>query len=1037
MNSRMIPGSQLSTSKNFIMTSALDKLSFTKKRNFKPTWKTQIEDFLESSTLPSQERGLEESRWETVAELLEFLQTDRTSPLLYFSFFGELFYFDPNSHCLFALKTDYGRNVGIGPFSIEGQLLQALEPFLFSDRESYLQLDLPELFCDSWFEGISQCGRLLVAIPGADEFSLPSMSGAHYKHLHYEEQVLRFVPTMKLEQEQEKEKENEQGQLQCWGEFKSESDLNIDLWQIKKIIGQTLLAQDGLLFRFATPANRLPGNRNFNELALWAKFLLQKGKFSVPAPEMGDFFVFFINKWGMFDWKLPGVPRLTLKSSTPQPLLYLKTLSKEFVPHSKIEAQVWFRYSHVEIPDFRHQSTRRRLALDFESDAVGHTVFLIDQEAEDHFTRDELQKLEAVKFDLHRSIFKIPFENVHDAISSLLEKNWEVWAENIQVKLLNDYVMRVSANGSSFCAEFENTQKGLQFESWQIIHILKKKSAFVRLDDGTLGVLPRTWLDQLQQLYRRCLDDENPFFEAADWFSSSWDRPEEESIPAFGDQKFESILDRFRDFSGGGSQDILLEPSPHFNGELYPHQKEGLSWLVFLNELKLGGLLADEMGLGKTVQILAFLDLLKYTSPEEESSQPVTTLIITPKSLISQWVESVQKFTPQLKVALWSQHEQVHADIVLATYGVVRRHISNFARLAFHRVILDEAQLIKNENSKLSRSVKALQASHRVALTGTPIENHFNDLLSIFTFLNPGLLRWNDFALASPPPEGQNFSEQNFSQWSEDRFKAQFKKLKPLILRRKKKNVIQNLPEKFEETLRIQLAPEQEQIYNQIKSYYADQLQNIRSEEEFNEHRLFFLEGLLRLRQVCCHPQMIYKPEDTRIPLNSGKLQYLLEDLPKRLTSNNGKILVFSQFVSFLKIIRKDLETRNIPFSYLDGQTQKREQIIEEFQNQSEIRIFLLGLKVGGVGLNLTSANFCFLMDPWWNPAVESQAIDRMHRIGQNKSVHVLRLISENTIEEKIIELHKLKAKYAEVVFDTEADFLKNLTRDDFTNLFR
>ncbi|PWU21491.1 MAG: hypothetical protein C5B49_02580 [Bdellovibrio sp.] len=354
------------------------------------------------------------------------------------------------------------------------------------------------------------------------------------------------------------------------------------------------------------------------------------------------------------------------------------------------------------------------------------------------------------------------------------------------------------------------------------------------------------------------------------------------------------------------------------------------------------------------------------------------------------------------------------------TYGVIRRYISVLTPWLFRRVILDEAQLIKNENSKLTQAVKRLQAAHRLALTGTPIENHFDDLFSIFDFINPGLLRRSDFQICE-----------------DEKMRLQLKKIRPLILRRRKKDVLKNLPEKREETLSLPLAPEQARIYSQIQSYYVEQLQGTNSEEEFNEHRLFFLEGLLRLRQVCCHPRILYKPDDMPGSLDSCKMQYFLPDLKKNLRASTSKILVFSQFVTFLKIIRRELEDENVPFAYLDGQVQDRQEIIDEFQTRSSVRVFRLGLRVGGLGLNLTAANLCYLMDPWWNPAVESQATDRMHRIGQTKEVRVVRLITRGTVEEKMMELQRLKSSYAEFVSDTEADFLKNLTREDFADLMR
>ena len=450
-------------------------------------------------------------------------------------------------------------------------------------------------------------------------------------------------------------------------------------------------------------------------------------------------------------------------------------------------------------------------------------------------------------------------------------------------------------------------------------------------------------------------------------------------------------------------------PPKSFNGELRTYQKQGLKWLNKLKHSELAGILADDMGLGKTIQVLAMLE-------QERLDKSVTSpsIVISPASLIHNWKNEAAKFTPKLKVLLHYGTARSSDpgsfedyDLIITTYGVIRADIHKLTACQFNYCILDEAQAVKNPGTASSKAIRLLKAHHRLCLTGTPVENHLGDLWSQIDFLNPGLLGTSSaFKKLCRRLENEPGSLKAFS-----------KALSPLILRRTKKKVLKELPDKIEQVIYCEMKPLQKSLYNELlKSYTTGILEELKDEDAVNSNRFEILEALTRLRQVACHTGLVGELNKENLQ-ESIKIKTLIPLIRESLEEGN-KCLVFSQFTSFLAKVKDELDNEKITFEYLDGQTpaKKRAVKVKKFQKEEECGVFLISLKAGGTGLNLTAAQTVFILDPWWNPAVEAQAIDRAHRMGQKKTVLAYRLVSCDTVEERILELQSKKKELADAV---------------------
>lgn len=479
-------------------------------------------------------------------------------------------------------------------------------------------------------------------------------------------------------------------------------------------------------------------------------------------------------------------------------------------------------------------------------------------------------------------------------------------------------------------------------------------------------------------------------------------------------------LEKLRDFSSIEDYDLPVT----FKGTLRPYQKAGYNWLRFLSEYRFGGCLADDMGLGKTVQTLALLAHEKETNPD------ATSLLVMPTSLIYNWELEARKFTPKLKILTYTGTQRVkdnaqfaNYDLVLTSYGITRMDVDIFKDFYFNYIILDESQAIKNPGSIIAKAVNELNCRHRLILTGTPVENGTMDLWSQMNFINRGLLG------------NQNMFKKQFLlpiEKKNDMDKAikLNAMIKPFILRRLKTQVATDLPEKVVNIKYSTMTSDQEKAYEEVKGYYREKIVKELGVPGMKNQQFMLLRGLTQLRQIANHPKLT----DKEYTGDSGKLEDVIHML--HATASEGhKVLVFSQFVRHLAIVREYLDQENMKYAYLDGTTKDRQKQVSTFQENKEVKIFLISLKAGGVGLNLTKAEYVFLLDPWWNPAVEAQAIDRAHRIGQENKVIIYKFITKDTVEEKIMALQQRKMALAGELISTEESFMKTLEKEDIEAL--
>ncbi|CAN5546447.1 hypothetical protein BH24ACT26_BH24ACT26_07280 [soil metagenome] len=606
------------------------------------------------------------------------------------------------------------------------------------------------------------------------------------------------------------------------------------------------------------------------------------------------------------------------------------------------------------------------------------------------------------------------------AVRSLAEAGWFVEAEGSIYRAAGTWHMDV-VSGIDW---FEVTG-GVEFGDKtaavpELLAAVRRGENFVRLGDGTVGIVPEEWLNRYGMLGRLgTLEGEGLRFKATQL--ALMDALLASQPEVNYDAAFVRARDKMRSFEGVSEG---KEP-PGFMGELREYQREGLGWMEFLRDFGFGGCLADDMGLGKTVQVLAMLEARRSPRRSRRGKGKVPpSLIVVPRSLIFNWLQEAERFTPGLRVLDHTgarlapgDHFKNH-DVILTTYGTLRRDAAHMSDFRFDYCILDEAQAIKNASTISAKAARLVKADHRLALSGTPIENHLGELWSLFEFLNPGMLG-NASAL--------NFSG-NISRSSDASTRAMLAQaLRPFILRRTKDQVAKDLPPKTEQTMSCELAPAQRKHYDQLRNHFRSELLRRVDRDGLQKSKIFVLEALLRLRQVACHPGLIDAKKGAD---SSAKLDLLIPQLIE-VTAEGHKALVFSQFTKMLAIVRDRLDRKGITYEYLDGRTRNRKSRVDRFQEDPECPMFLISLKAGGLGLNLTAAEYVFLLDPWWNPAVEAQAIDRTHRIGQERSVFAYRLIARDTVEEKVLQLQESKRTLAESIITTDNSLIRKIQRED------
>ncbi len=553
---------------------------------------------------------------------------------------------------------------------------------------------------------------------------------------------------------------------------------------------------------------------------------------------------------------------------------------------------------------------------------------------------------------------------------------------------------------------------------------LANKQQFVQLNDGTLGILPEEWLKKYALLFR-VGEGRTDKLKLSRYHLSVIDELYENRNAEELTIQLEEKYERIREFDKINEIDAPENLQPI----LRPYQVAGFQWLNYLHEVNWGGILADDMGLGKTVQALSFLQ--HYY---EHNDGEMIALVVCPTTLIYNWENEIKKFTPSLEYYIHhgplrtrDMAELAKHHVIITTYGTLRSDIKVFAQMKLDYVILDESQAIKNPSSKVTKAASLLHARHRLCMSGTPLQNNTFDIYAQMNFLNPGMLG------------SVEFFRQEFAipidKFGEKEQKEHLKKiLYPFILRRTKEQVAKDLPDKTETVLFCEMDDEQRKIYDAYRNDYRSKILGSIEEQGIQRSQLTILQGLMKLRQICDSPAILNEQE--QFPNHSIKL----EEISRELTENIGdhKALIFSQFLGMLGLIREKLTELDVKFEYFDGSTAApdREKAIQAFQNDEETRVFLISLKAGGVGLNLTAADYVYIVDPWWNPAVEQQAIDRTHRIGQTKNIFAYRMICKDTIEEKIMLLQEKKRSLAKDLIADDATFVKALSREDVEYLF-
>ncbi|MEM9936422.1 MAG: DEAD/DEAH box helicase [Bacteroidota bacterium] len=547
-------------------------------------------------------------------------------------------------------------------------------------------------------------------------------------------------------------------------------------------------------------------------------------------------------------------------------------------------------------------------------------------------------------------------------------------------------------------------------------HILRNKREYI-LPDKSIAILPESWFSDFRHLLEvmESGNDENiriPRYQAP--------------ILHMAQQGSGKLATYLNDLKETDSIPEVVPPTK-LKAKLRNYQMEGFNWLSFMKEHDMGAILADDMGLGKTLQTLTLLQKEKENGAENPS------LIILPTSLIHNWLSESQKFTPNMDIYVYAGVNRIKDvkqfpayDLILTTYGIARQDCDILKDFPFHYIILDESQMIKNPESKTAKAIKKLVSRHRLSLTGTPIENTVMDIWSQMSFLNPGLLGSEAFFkrfYVTP-------IEKDFDEKRSERLR---KIIYPFILRRKKQQVEKDLPPKVEKLHYCEMHEVQSELYEEIRSTYRNYLMELIHSGTWKKNKLNILTGLQKLRQIAIHPQLI----NTEIALHeSGKYQEV-KRLLQEILGKDSKVLIFSQFVKMLHILKKDLDYEGVKYAYLDGSTRDRKQQVEQFQQDKSIKVFLISLKAGGVGLNLTAADYVFLLDPWWNPAVEKQAIDRSHRIGQKNTVFYYKFITKDSIEEKILKLQQKKSRLSDDIITVEDDMYKSLNADDLGDLLQ
>lgn len=758
----------------------------------------------------------------------------------------------------------------------------------------------------------------------------------------------------------------------------------------------------------------------------WQNFFKEANPFPIRQNEAKEFVLYFCMNFGTSGIKLIHPPEFTPEVEHKEPTSQLHIRASDM--GNGYSATLRFFYEGVQAPHKWGANTYIRspqgtlLERDEAAEGVHYDLFF-------DLLKDDAKFLDDV------TTF-VPENELKGFIQTASEV-FEVYFQQQRVYPMKDFHLKENFNMNWFDISGEARFSESLSLSLPSLLLQMTRGKMVRLDSGEWGIVPDEIIDQLKT------------------FSNIGKKTEEglrltkaqalllehglQTDDVIKNAQLKSDKSTLVEILNKVQNPEAVKAGEDFVGELRDYQQVGLGWLSILRENQLGGILADDMGLGKTIQVLAYLanihneskdsqakpvKKLVVKNPEtgqDEEVLQIPYLIVVPKSLLTNWTLEAFKFTPHLKSHVWTGSDRKatldqlkEADLVITTYQLLVRDSDIFDKMRFNTIVFDEAHFVKNAGTQSYKICSVLNAENRVVLTGTPIENSIKDLISLLNLANPGLIDPKSNLISSDPTQ----------------YKAVIKAAKPFILRRSKNDVLKDLPPKIEEIFYCEMTPAQQKSYQELKDFYRTSLMKNSSSAHGGQRKIQILEALLRLRQTALHPQLINEHYED----DSGKFDALIEML-ENVYAEGHKALVFSQFTSALKILRKKIEALGMECCYLDGQTKDRAEVVKTFQTDESKKIFLMSLKAGGVGLNLTEASYVFILDPWWNPAAEAQAIDRAHRIGQTKTVTSYKLISKDSIEEKILALQKNKKMLADELFSQESSFVANLTEDDLDYL--
>jgi len=720
------------------------------------------------------------------------------------------------------------------------------------------------------------------------------------------------------------------------------------------------------------------------------------------------------------DVELPDDSTIAESHDNPVPSVTIGVRTSAWRPSATVALQVEFQYGPLRVLP---QSTATVL-FDSGANVLHHRRYETEHAA--------IAKLLALgakeEWDYSRGVraLMVSRSKLTSLAFALAREKWHVLVDGVRYQAPGEFRATVKSGIDWFDLEGSVRYGEHEFPLAALLEARRNGREVVQITDDSVGLMPSDWLERLGPLLAIGERVNN-----STRFRKTQASLLDALIATLPDVHVDQTFERARTELASFAHVMPADPPATFHGTLREYQREGLGWLHFLRQFGLGGCLADDMGLGKTVQVLALLDARRV-----QGHRP--SIIVVPRSLVFNWMREAERFAPSLRVLDLSGMarrveavKETAADVVITTYGTLRRDAAELASIEFDYAILDEAQAIKNAATASAKACRLLRARHRLVMSGTPIENRIEELWSLLEFLNPGMLgasaKFATLARFALPEVGVADVGVSASNPDNSGRALLARALRPIILRRTKEKVASELPARIEQTLEVELEPKQRKFYEGVRHEMVRTVMDRVQQHGMQKARMHILEALLRLRQAACHP-VLADPSKSALP--SAKLDALIPALAS-IAAEGHKALVFSQFTGFLALVRERLDANGTPYEYLDGSTRDRQARVDRFQTDRACPVFLISLKAGGHGLNLTSADYVYLLDPWWNPAVEAQAIDRAHRIGQSRRVIATRLVARNTIEEKILQLQSKKRALADAILTADKGVLASIGREE------